>query len=321
MTDSLQFLDFEEKAVLLEKKIKEMRHYAEEQGVECAQELETLEQKCSEMWKNIFDNLTPWQRIRLSRHPLRPQSRDYIEALFEDFFECHGDRRFSEDPAIVGGFAFFRGHPVCILGHHKGRDVDERLLCHFGMAHPEGYRKADRLIRLAEKRSLPVIQLIDTPGAYPGIEAEERGQAVAIAESLFLRSTLRVPLIAVVIGEGGSGGALAFGLSDVVGIMENAYYSIISPEGCASILWKDVSQVSEASEALRVMPSDLISFGVVDHIIKEPLGGAHRNKDQAIESLGDFLEKELKKISQVPLDRLIQDRYDKFRALGEVING
>jgi acetyl-CoA carboxylase carboxyl transferase subunit alpha len=269
------------------------------------------------MKAEIYSNLTPWQRVQLSRHPRRPYSLDYIARIFSDFEELHGDRRFNEDAAIVGGPAFFDGQPVMVLGQQKGRNTRENLKRNFGCPHPEGYRKALRLMKMAEKFGLPVITFIDTPGAYPGIGAEERHVAEAIAVNIRDMSTLEVPIISVVIGEGGSGGALGMAVADEVMILENGYYSVISPEGCAAILWKDRAAAPQAADALKFSPEYLKKFGVVDRVISEPLGGAHRDYEAAAEALKAAIDEALLKLKRKSLKRLLDDRYAKFRALGE----
>ena len=272
-------LDFEQPLLDLENKIEELRSCAASEHLDFKSEIHILEEKCEVLRHQIYDNLTPWQRVAIARHPQRPYTLDYIQALCTDFVELHGDRTFSEDAAMVGGFAFFEGQPVVVLGQQKGRSVQESMRRNFGMPHPEGYRKALRLMKLAEKFRRPVLCFIDTPGAYPGIGAEERGQARAIALNLIEMAALRTPVICVVIGEGGSGGALAIGMGDRLLMCENAWYSVISPEGCAAILFRDASRAAEAATALKLTAPELKELGVIDEIIPEPPGGAHRKPE------------------------------------------
>ncbi len=306
---------FEKSMVELEKTILEMkaRH---ESGIDLSGEIKSAEQKLENEIRKVYSNLTPWQRVQVARHPLRPYSLDYVHHLMDDFIELKGDRLFSDDRAIVAGFARFRDMKVCVIGHQKGRDTKENLMRSFGSAHPEGYRKAIRVMRLAERFSIPIICLVDTPGAYPGIGAEERGQAEAIAYNLREMSTLGVPIVVIVIGEGGSGGALGIGVGDHVMVMENAYYSVISPEGCAAILWKDQSKSEEAAEVLKLTGEDLLNLGVIDEVVKEPLGGAHRNFEEAAEGLGKSIERVLRKLLKISPQTLIENRYAKFRKMG-----
>lgn len=307
-------LSFEKPLVELEKKIQELR---DSKDINFKDEIKSAEKKLEKALKQIYDHLTPWQRVQVARHPLRPYTLDYIQTLTTDFVELHGDRRFSDDRAIVAGFAKWGGtESVCIMGHQKGRDTKENLLRSFGSAHPEGYRKALRIMRLAEKMKMPVICLIDTPGAYPGVGAEERGQAEAIAYNLREMADIQTPIIAVVIGEGGSGGALGIGVGDKVLILENAYYSVISPEGCAAILWKDPSRSPDAAKALRMTGEDLLQMGIVDGIIPEPLGGAHRDLGETAHNLKSAVDQALEELKQIPLKQLPQHRYNKFRKMG-----
>ncbi|MFZ1377837.1 MAG: acetyl-CoA carboxylase carboxyltransferase subunit alpha [Geothrix sp.] len=282
-------------------------------------EREKLEKKLDKLKADLFTNLTDWQRAQLARHPKRPYTLDYIERICERFEELHGDRRFGDDAAIVAGFGWIEGNPVMVIGQQKGRDTKQKILRNFGMPKPEGYRKALRLMKLAEKFQRPILCLIDTPGAYPGVDAEERGQAEAIARNLLEMAKLEVPVVAVVIGEGGSGGALALGVADRVLMMENAIYSVISPEGCASILWKDASQAPKAAAALKLTAPHLLELGVIDGIVKEPLGGAHSNFDAAAVALKDSIIEAFSELSELSADQLVEERYQKFARMGSVV--
>ncbi|OGW80859.1 MAG: acetyl-CoA carboxylase carboxyltransferase subunit alpha [Omnitrophica bacterium RIFCSPLOWO2_12_FULL_44_17] len=308
-------LSFERPIAELEKTIKEMENRSDA-GIDLSNEIKSAKKKLDQETRKVFQNLTPWQRVQVARHPLRPYTLDYIGALMENFVEVHGDRHFADDRAIITGFAKFRKRNVCVVGHQKGRDTKENLMRSFGSAHPEGYRKAIRVMRLAEKFSLPIISLIDTPGAYPGIGAEERGQAEAIAFNIQAMSELKVPIIVIVIGEGGSGGALGIGVGDHIIVLENAYYSVISPEGCAAILWKDNARAEEAAKVLRLTGNDLLDLGVIDEVVKEPLGGAHRDFESAARNLGESIENALKKLSKMTDKELLDFRYQKFRRMG-----
>lgn len=309
-------LPFEQPIAELERTIREMKSHISDSGVDLSNEIKSAEKKLEKEIHRVFENLTPWQRVQVARHPLRPYTLDYIHQIMEDFIEIHGDRHFADDKAIVCGLAKFRGQTICVMGHQKGRDTKENLMRSFGSAHPEGYRKAIRIMRLAEKFGIPIICFVDTPGAYPGIGAEERGQAEAIAYNIREMSELTVPVIVTVIGEGGSGGALGIGVGDYIIILENAYYSVISPEGCAAILWKDNSRAQDAAQVLRLTGKDLMEFGIVDEIVKEPLGGAHRDFYVTAERLGDAIEKALKKLSKLSGKELADSRYEKFRKMG-----
>jgi acetyl-CoA carboxylase carboxyl transferase subunit alpha len=275
-----------------------------------------LEAKLREVKKNIFENLTPWQRVQIARHPKRPYTLDYISMIMTDFVELHGDRHFSDDMAIVGGLAQIDRQKVMVIGHQKGRDTKENLMRNFGSAHPEGYRKAMRLMKLAEKFGVPVVALVDTPGAYPGIGAEERGQAEAIAYNLREMSLLAVPIIVIIIGEGGSGGALGIGVGDRICVLENAYYSVISPEGCAAILWKERAKAPEAAAVLKLTAKDLLDMGLIDDIIEEPLGGAHRDPEKTANAVKKTIKKFFSDTDDIPKDKLIKVRYEKFRKMG-----
>ncbi len=283
-----------------------------------AKEREKLEKKLDKLKADLFTNLTDWQRAQLARHPKRPYTLDYLERICERFEELHGDRRYGDDAAIVAGLGWIDGNPVMIIGQQKGRDTKQKILRNFGMPKPEGYRKALRLMKLAEKFQRPILCLIDTPGAYPGVDAEERGQAEAIARNLLEMAKLEVPVVAVVLGEGGSGGALALGVADRVLMMENAIYSVISPEGCASILWKDASQAPKAAAALKLTAPHLLELGIIDAIIKEPLGGAHSNYDAAAAALKEAIIEAFSELSDLSAEQLVEERYQKFAHIGRV---
>ena len=288
-------------------------------GQQSQEEVQQLRRECADLQKQIFGNLDPWQTVEVARHPNRPKTSDYLGLVFDEFVELHGDKAFGDDPAMLTGFAKIDRHKVLVIGHQKGKTLAEKRACHFGCAHPEGYRKAMGKMRLAAKYGLPVICLIDTPGAYPGVGAEERGQAQVIAESMFLMASLKVPIICVVIGEGGSGGALGIGVGDRVAILEHAYYSVISPEGCAGILWKSAEFKADAARALRMRAWDLKEFGVIDKVIDEPRGGAHRDPRLMAARLKTFLERTLKELVSLPIEKLVENRYDKFRRMGSFL--
>ncbi len=311
-------LDFEKPIIELQNKLNDLRQHPEKHslGVSFEEEIQLIEKKLEETRRHIFSNLTPWQRVQLARHPHRPYTLDYLKLAFSDFQELHGDRCFAEDRAMVGGFARLGGHRVAVIGTQKGRDTKENILRNFGSAHPEGYRKALRLMRLANKFSLPIITLIDTPGAFPGVAAEERHVAEAIAVNLREMMLLEVPIIAVVIGEGGSGGAVGIGVADRVLILENAYYSVISPEGCAAILWKDRAAAPKAAAALKITARDLHGLKLVDEIVSEPPGGAHTNPAAAAENLKAHCLKHLEELLALPAAKRLKQRYEKFRACG-----
>lgn len=313
------YLDFEQPIIELQSKLDALTRTTQTSGVEVdfEGEAEQIREKIEETRKTIYSKLTPWQRIQLARHPRRPYTLDYIETTFDEFSELHGDRLYSDDRAVVSGFAKLGEERVMVMGTQKGRDTKENVLRNFGCAHPEGYRKALRLMKLANKFGLPIITIIDTAGAFPGIGAEERHIAEAIAVNLKEMMTLEVPIIAVVIGEGGSGGALGIGVADRVLILENAYYSVISPEGCAAILWKDRAAAPDAAEALKITSDHLKKFGLVDEIIPEPLGGAHNDPAQTAETLKAQLLNHLKALKKTPLKKLQVERYEKFRAHGQ----
>ena len=314
-TVQTHYLDFEKPLVELEEQIEELKAVAGD-GTQFAGQLAELEDRARRLRAEIFHELSPWQKVQLSRHPSRPYLSDYLPLLFTNFVELHGDRSFGDDPAIVGGPATFEGRSVMIVGHQKGRTTKENLVRNFGMPQPQGYRKARRLFELADRFRLPLLTFIDTPGAYPGIGAEERGQAEAIAQCLLTMANLEVPVIATVLGEGGSGGALALGVANRVLMLENAIYSVISPEGCASILWKDQSKAADAAAQLRVTAHDLHRFGLIDALVPEPLGGAHRDLAVAAESLRSALRGFLEVLTTMSTEQLVRDRYDKFRAMG-----
>lgn len=317
----LYYLDFEKPIAELDKKIAELRTYSFHPDGKVAEEIAKLEKQLEKVQKKIFSNLTRWQKTQLSRHVNRPTFLDYVERIFKDFIELHGDRRFGDDPAIVGGLAEFQNKAVMLIGHQKGRNIKEKMARNFGMPHPEGYRKAWRLMKLAEKFQKPLITMIDTPGAYPGQGAEERGQAEAIAENLLTMATLKTPIISVVIGEGGSGGAIAIGVADRLLMLENATYSVISPEGCAAILWKSETEKERAAEALKGTAPDLFELGVIDEIIPEPLGGAHRNAEGMAKILAVSLNRHLQELLNIPIPELLQRRHEKYRRLGEIRGG
>lgn len=316
-------LDFEKPVYELQLKLDELKSHPEKHsiGIEFEEEIALIQRKIEETRKQVFTNLTPWQRVQLARHPKRPFALDYISMAFSDFYELHGDRRFADDRAVVGGFARIGGQRVMVIGTQKGRDTKENILRNFGSAHPEGYRKALRLMQMADKFGLPIVSLIDTAGAYPGIGAEERHIAEAIAVNLREMTLLEVPIVAVVIGEGGSGGALGIGVADRVLIMENAYYSVISPEGCAAILWKDRTAAPKAAEALRITAQDLRELGLVDGIISEPLGGAHTDPKAAAAALKETVLKELEALLAMTAADRLKGRYEKFRAFGHFEEG
>jgi len=313
----LSFLDFEQPIAELEAKIDELNHVQNGSALDINDEIKRLQKKNSDLTKDIYSNLTAWQISQVARHPQRPYTLDYIQALFTDFEELHGDRAFADDPAIVGGIARFEGKPVMVIGHQKGRDVKERQYRNFGMPRPEGYRKALRLYRMAEKFGLPIVTLIDTPGAYPGIGAEERGQSEAIARNLYVMAELKTPIIGVIIGEGGSGGALALGVVDQLLMLQYSTYSVISPEGCASILWKSADKASVAAETLGITASRLKTAGLVDRIVSEPMGGAHRAPEDMMQNLRKALAEELAAVEKKSIDQLLEQRYDRLMSYGK----
>jgi len=309
-------LNFERPILELERKIKELKSFSNAENLDLNNDIKRLENRLEKLKKDVYDNLTAWQRIQIARHPKRPYTLDYIEMIMTDFVELHGDRLFGDDKALIGGLAKLDGQPLVVIGHQKGKDTKENLVRNFGCAHPEGYRKAMRLFKMAEKFHFPILSLIDTPGAYPGIGAEERGQAEAIAENLSAMSQLRTQILVVVIGEGGSGGALGIGVGDRVCILENAYYSIISPEGCAAILWKERRKAPDAAQALKLTAKDLLNLEIIDEVIPEPLGGAHRNPRETADNLKEAVLRHLKELTKLSLDELSKLRYQKFRKIG-----
>jgi acetyl-CoA carboxylase carboxyl transferase subunit alpha len=310
-------LEFEKPLRELEKQLEALHQQSLENNIDMSAELSTIEAKIDATKREIYSNLTPWQRVQVARHPRRPYALDYIAALCTDFQELHGDRQFSDDRALIGGTAFFEGRSIMIIAQQKGRDTKENIIRNFGMPQPEGYRKALRLMKLAEKFNLPVVTFIDTPGAYPGVESESRHVSEAIAVNLREMAMLKVPSIAVIVGEGGSGGALGIGVTDRVLIFENAYYSVISPEGCAAILWKDRANAPKAAEALKLNAANLYEFGVVDEVIPEPLGGAHHDPAAAAGALRKALIHHLGGLVHLGTTKLLDERYDRYRVLGE----
>ncbi|HZX49399.1 MAG TPA: acetyl-CoA carboxylase carboxyltransferase subunit alpha [Nitrospirota bacterium] len=311
-----ELLDFEKPLVEIEEKIEKLRSYVKGDDPRVHSEIEKLTKRSQSLLERLYSNLTPWQKTQVARHPFRPTTSDYINAFISDFIELHGDRRFANDPAIIGGIGNLVQRPVVVIGHQKGTGTRDKIYRNFGMPNPEGYRKALRLMRLAEKFNKPIITFIDTPGAYPGIGAEERGQAEAIARNLFEMCRLKVPIIVSVIGEGGSGGALAIGVGDRIMMLEHAIYSVISPEGCAAILWGDGTRAMEAADTLKLTAQNLKKLGVIDLIVKEPLGGAHRDAFIAAENLKESMVKALKEIESIPGDKLAAMRYEKFKKMG-----
>lgn len=314
-------LDFEKPIIELEKKIEELKRFTKSEQIDFSGEITKLTQRLETLRKETFDNLTNWQKVQLSRHPERPYTLDYIRMITEDFIQIYGDRHFSDDKAMITGLATIAGQKVMLLGHQKGRDMKENLERNFGCAHPEGYRKAMRVMYLAEKYKLPIVTLIDTPGAYPGVGAEERGQAEAIAYNLREMAGLKVPIIVVVIGEGGSGGALGIGVGDRIFVMENAYYSVISPEGCAAILWRERTKAPSAAKALKLTAPELLELGIIDGMIKEPLGGAHRNPELTAEELKKTILENLKDLTKLTGEELVESRYKKYRDIGAYKEG
>jgi len=309
-------LDFEKPLQELDRQIEELRRSSAERGLDLAEEIQGLEAKLASQREEIYRALTPIQRVMVARHARRPYTLDYLSTIFTDFIELHGDRLFRDDPSIVGGWARLGGHTVMVIGHQKGRDTKDNLRRNFGMPHPEGYRKALRLMKLAARFGAPVITLIDTPGAYPGLGAEERGQSEALARNILEMAALPTPCIALVIGEGGSGGALALGVADRILMLENSVYSVISPEGCAAILWKDASQRERAAEALKLTPMDLMRLKVIDEIIKEPVGGAHTDPDATGEAVREALIRHAAELRKIRPEKLVRRRAEKYGAMG-----
>ncbi len=314
-----QYLEFEMPVIEMEDKIAELKHLASVQNVSVDDEVNRLTDKADKLRREIFSKLSAWQKVQLARHPQRPYSLDYINYMTDDFTELRGDRSFADDPAIVGGLMTLVDKRVMVIGQQKGRNTKENIYRNFGMAHPEGYRKAQRLMRLAEKFRLPVVTLIDTPGAYPGVGAEERGQFQAIAESLKLMSGLEIPIVSVVIGEGGSGGALALGVTDRILMLEYAIYSVITPEGCAAILWKNQEKVKEAADALKLTSDHLQSLGMIDRVINEPPGGAHRNPETMADELKRVLYEELDYLEHIDPQTLVENRFNKYKKIGHFL--
>jgi acetyl-CoA carboxylase carboxyl transferase subunit alpha len=313
----LKFLDFEQPIAELEAKIDELRYVGDDSEININEEVSRLKSKSESLTKSIFSKLSAWQIAQVARHPMRPYTADYLRLIAPDFQELHGDRMYADDPAIIGGIGRLDGRPVMFIGHQKGRDTKERVRRNYGMPKPEGYRKAQRLMKMAEKFSLPIVTFIDTPGAYPGVGAEERGQSEAIAYSLFLMAKLRTPIISVVIGEGGSGGALAIGVGDRLLMLQYSIYSVISPEGCASILWKSADKAEEAAEAMRITASSLNDFGLVDEVLQEPLGAAHRDPGATAEVIRNALEKNLADIDKLDTEQLLEKRQRRIAGFGQ----
>jgi acetyl-CoA carboxylase carboxyl transferase subunit alpha len=311
------YLDFEQPIAELQAKIDELKNVGSDNAINLDEEIQRLQSKMRQKIKGIFKNLSPWQISQLSRHPLRPYTLDYVEKIFDEFHELHGDRAFADDHAIVGGLGKFRDRAVVFVGQQKGRDTKAKVFRNFGMPRPEGYRKALRLMNMAARFHLPLVTFIDTPGAYPGVGAEERGQSEAIARNLQVMSRLPVPIVCTITGEGGSGGALAIGVGDRVNILEYSTYSVISPEGCASILWKDASNAEEAATALGITSDQLKKLGLVDEIIPEPLGGAHKDPDEVATSIADCIERQLNELGELTTDELLDQRYQRLLAYGE----
>ena len=309
-------LEFEKPILELEEKIRELQSFTEKEDIDLTGEIKKLTDRLEKLRKEVFGKLTNWEKVQLSRHPDRPYTRDYIDMLCTDFVEIHGDRHFYDDKALIAGFAMMGGQKILILGHQKGRDTKENLERNFGCAHPEGYRKAMRLMKMAEKYNVPVVALIDTPGAYPGVGAEERGQAEAIAYNLREMAGLKVPIVCFVIGEGGSGGALGIGVGDRIFVLENAYYSVISPEGCAAILWRERTKAPDAAKALKLTAPELLELGIIDGMIKEPLGGAHRDPEKTAAEIKKAVMDSLKELRAITASELVEQRYEKYRSIG-----
>lgn len=313
-------LDFEKQITDLEQKINELRHMSSSNGVNIIEEISTLQGKVDKLLKQTYSKLTPWQKVQVARHPERPHFLEYVHELVEDFLEMAGDRVFGEDAAIIGGMGRFRGQTVMIIGQEKGRETETRIKHNFGMVRPEGYRKAQRLMQMAEQFDIPIITLVDTPGAYPGVDAEERGQSQAIAQSMDVSLSVKVPLISVIVGEGASGGAIAIAAANTVMMLEHSFYAVISPEGCASILWRSGDKKQEAAEAQKLTAQDLLKLKIIDKIIPEPLGGAHRDPRGTIMNVGDAIEKELKLLKKISGKELVNLRRQKFLNMGRSLN-
>ena len=316
----LNFLDYEQPIAELEAKIDELRYMSNDSEINITEEIQKLQEKSKDLTRSIFSSLTPWQTTQMARHPQRPYTLDYIHRIITDFEELRGDRAYADDAALVTGIGRLNGRPVVVIGHQKGRDTKEKVARNFGMPRPEGYRKALRVMKMAERFGLPVVTFIDTPGAYPGIGAEERGQSEAIARNLFEMSQLKTPIISTVIGEGGSGGALAVGVSDYMMMLEYSIYSVISPEGCATILWKSADKASDAATTLGVTSDRLIDLGLIDEVISEPLGGAHRDIDETAQRVRDAIDKKLTELEALPIDTLIEQRQQRLLGYGEFEN-
>ena len=314
---NLDYLDFEQPIVELEEKLEELRRVGSDNEIDIQKEIDRLQEKSLSLTESTFAKLSDWQISKLSRHPKRPYSLDYIDGVVDNFIELHGDRHYADDAAIVGGLAKLDGMPVMVIGHQKGRDTKEKLKRNFGMPRPEGYRKALRLMHMAERFNLPIITFIDTPGAYPGVGAEERGQSEAIARNLFEMSTLKTPVISIVIGEGGSGGALALGVCDKLFLLKYSTYSVISPEGCASILWKSSEKASQAAEAMAITSTKLLANGLIDGVIEEPLGGAHKDLALMKKRIKEVLLKEVAELNSKPIETLLAERYDRLMSYGK----
>ncbi len=310
------FLDFEQPIAELESKIEELRFVQDDSVLDISEEISRLQKKSQELTKAVYAKLTPWQISQVARHPQRPYTLDYLKSIFTDFQELHGDRSYADDPAIVGGLARFNGQSVMVIGHQKGRDTKEKIYRNFGMPRPEGYRKALRLMKLAEKFNLPIVTFVDTPGAYPGIGAEERGQSEAIGRNLYEMSRLRVPIVCTIIGEGGSGGALAIAVGDQLNMLQYSTYSVISPEGCASILWKSADKAPEAAETLGITASRLKTLGLIDKVITEPLGGAQRDHTGMMQSMKRAVADALRQLQDMPIDELLKQRFDRLMSYG-----
>jgi acetyl-CoA carboxylase carboxyl transferase subunit alpha len=323
MTDStdnsntgIRALEIERPIIEMEQKLAELEQFSKEKDLDLSSEIDRLKSALNKKTKEIFDNLTPWQRVQVARHPDRPEADDYARLIFSNFVQLHGDKCYRDDPSVLTGFGRIKDQKVLLIGQRKGKNLNERTRFNFGCPLPEGYRKALDKMKLAEKFSIPVVTMINTPGAHPGIEAEERGQFLAIAKNLIEMAGLRTIIIAVIIGEGGSGGALGIGLADRIAMLENTYYSVISPEGCAAILWKDAARRSEAAKALKLTAKDLKQLQMIDEVIPEPLGGAHKNYEEMAESIKEFILRTINEFRPVPIDRIIQDRYEKYRKIG-----
>ncbi len=311
-------LDFEKPILELEKRIEELHNFSKERNIDLTDEISTLERKAADLRREIYGNLTGWQKVQLARHPGRPFALDYFKLIFEDFMELHGDRQFRDDPAVIGGVALLDGRPVTVIGTQKGRDTKENIFRNFGMPHPEGYRKALRLMVQADKFRRPIICIIDTPAAYPGVGAEERGQAEAIARNMREMFGLKVPIVVAITGEGGSGGALALGVGNRVIMLENAIYSVCPPESCAAIIWRDGTKAKEAAEALKLTAKDLLAYGIIDEVVPEPPGGAHKDHQSTANAVKEALVRHLNELVKMSSEELISNRYEKFRRIGRV---